>query len=81
MLKLLVNTRGARSNDSGKSNLPPAPNLAPRWTFCQIRLMGDARFTNTMRAWPVARSIFDAPFICERSKRADTKLDNVRFQF
>ena len=34
----------------------------------------------TMRAWPVARSIFDAPFdaplgACERSERADNKLD------
>ena len=27
----------------------------------------------TMRAWPVARSIFDAPL--ERSERADNKLD------
>ena len=31
----------------------------------------------TMRAWPVARSIFDAPSLCERSERADNKLDNV----
>ena len=30
-----------------------------------------------MRAWPVARSIFDAP-LCERSERADNKLDKVR---
>ena len=35
----------------------------------------------TMRAWPVARSIFDAPLgacerACERSERADNKLDN-----
>ena len=29
----------------------------------------------TMRAWPVARSIFDAP-LCERSEQADNKLDN-----
>ena len=32
----------------------------------------------TMRAWPVARSIFDAPLrasLCERSERADNKLD------
>ena len=29
----------------------------------------------TMRAWPVARSIFDAP-LCERSERGDNKLDN-----
>ena len=29
----------------------------------------------TMRAWPVARSIFDAPSLCERSERADNKLD------
>ena len=29
-----------------------------------------------MRAWPVARSIFDAP-LCERSERADNKLDKV----
>ena len=28
-----------------------------------------------MRAWPVARSIFDAP-LGERSERADNKLDN-----
>ena len=33
----------------------------------------------TMRAWPVARSIFDAPLeLCERSERADNKLDNLR---
>ena len=31
----------------------------------------------TMRAWPVARSIFDAP-LCERSERGDNKLDNAR---
>ena len=31
----------------------------------------------TMRAWPVARSIFDAPLLCERSERADDKLDNA----
>ena len=34
----------------------------------------------TMRAWPVARSIFDAPLVsslCERSERADNKLDNT----
>ena len=30
-----------------------------------------------MRAWPVARSIFDAP-LCERSERADNKLDKPR---
>ena len=30
--------------------------------------------TITMLAWPVARSIFDAP-LCERSERADNKLD------
>ena len=30
----------------------------------------------TMRAWPVARSIFDAP-LGERSERADNKLDNL----
>ena len=33
----------------------------------------------TMRAWPVARSIFDAPLgaspLCERSERGDNKLD------
>ena len=29
-----------------------------------------------MRAWPVARSIFDAP-LCERSERADNRLDNI----
>ena len=32
-----------------------------------------------MRSWPVARSIFDAPLggrLCERSERADNKLDN-----
>ena len=29
-----------------------------------------------MRAWPVARSIFDAP-LGERSERADNKLDNT----
>ena len=28
-----------------------------------------------MRAWPVARSIFDALLLCERSERADNKLD------
>ena len=32
--------------------------------------------TLTMRAWPVARSIFDAP-LCERSERADNKLDKA----
>ena len=33
----------------------------------------------TMRAWPVARSIFDAPLapLCERSERADNRLDNA----
>ena len=30
-----------------------------------------------MRAWPVARSIFDAP-LCERSERGDNKLDKRR---
>ena len=35
-----------------------------------------ARAQLTMRAWPVARSIFDAPLgACERSERADNKLD------
>ena len=34
-------------------------------------------FGITMRAWPVARSIFDAP-LGERSERADDKLDNIR---
>ena len=29
-----------------------------------------------MRAWPVARSIFDAP-LCERSERADNRLDKA----
>ena len=36
---------------------------------------GRIRFRVTMRAWPVARSIFDAPSLCERSERADNKLD------
>ena len=32
-----------------------------------------------MRAWPVARSIFDAPLgVCERSERADNRLDKHR---
>ena len=31
----------------------------------------------TMRAWPVARSIFDAPLGCEGSERADNRLDNM----
>ena len=30
----------------------------------------------TMRAWPVARSIFDAP-LGERSERADNRLDDI----
>ena len=30
----------------------------------------------TMRAWPVARSIFDAP-LREKSKQADNKLNNA----
>ena len=38
-----------------------------------------ARGKVTMRAWPVARSIFDAllpsPLGCERSERADNRLD------
>ena len=33
-----------------------------------------------MRAWPVARSIFDAP-LCERSERADNKLDKMKACF
>ena len=33
----------------------------------------------TMRAWPVARSIFDAPL--ERSERADNRLDNPDMEF
>ena len=32
----------------------------------------------TMRTWPVARSIFDAP-LGERSERADNKLDKHRY--
>ena len=45
-------------------------------------------FAFTMRAWPVARSIFDAPLcslmlpyapLCERSERGDNKLDNFCF--
>ena len=36
--------------------------------------------TFTMRAWPVARSIFDAP-LCEGSERADNKLDNGNVRF
>ena len=33
----------------------------------------------TMRAWPVARSIFDAPYVREANeRRADNKLDNAR---
>ena len=45
----------------------------------------------TMRAWPVARSIFDAPLereamrercsLCERSERADNKLDKTKIYF
>ena len=46
-----------------------------------LRAAGQAtygKFVLTMRAWPVARSIFDAPcfmLICEGSERADNKLD------
>ena len=48
-----------------------------------IGIMGSDRETwaktlcFTMRAWPVARSIFDAPLGCERSERADNRLDNT----